>query len=108
MTGDETHRREDVKSLAVVLQSLHLAGKPCAAILPPSPVEGAHADGIPGSYKLPLGFIHDHACKDAVQRVPDLVCVAKLLRVRERKSSAQRSDNLPGSLLASDNVISHY
>ena len=78
--GTETHRREDVKGLAMCLERFHLAGKPCAAVLTPSPVEGADTDGISSCYKLALGLIHNDACKDAIQCVPDLIGVAQLLR----------------------------
>lgn len=77
--GYAPYRWEDIKGLAVGLESLHLAGKPGAAILPLAPVEGAHTNGITRSNEVPRRLVQKHAGKDAVQRVPQLVRVPQFL-----------------------------
>ena len=71
-----TPRREVGHRLALGLQRLHLAGKPHAAVLGVAPLQGADADGVARRAKLPRPLIPDHAGKDAVQAVPQLVAVA--------------------------------
>jgi len=62
-----------------MLQGLHLAGEPHAAILPLAVVQGADADGVPCRDEGAPDLIVQHARKDAVQALPQLIGVPQLL-----------------------------
>jgi hypothetical protein len=62
-----------------MLQSLHFAGEPHAAIRPLAVVEGADAYGVPRRNEGVLLLIVQHARKDAVQALPKFIGVPQLL-----------------------------
>ena len=74
-----THRRKDVYVHALVLQGLHFAGKPSAAVSPLAPVQRADADGVPGCHEEAGLLVIQHAGKDAIQHVPQVIAVPQLL-----------------------------
>jgi len=75
----EAHRWEDVELDASMLQSLHFAGEPHAAVRPLAIIEGADADGVPCRNESVLLLVVQHARKDTVQALPQLVAVPHLL-----------------------------
>jgi hypothetical protein len=77
--ASDAHRREKLKGLAVFLQALQLAGEPDGAVATLAPVEGADAHGVTGCAEVPGALVHNDACEDAVERVPQLFAVAHFL-----------------------------
>ncbi len=74
-----SYRWEDLKADTLMLQCLHLTGKPSCTICILAPIHRTDANGISSCTELLGALIIYNAGKGAVQSVPDLVIVSVLL-----------------------------
>lgn len=88
--AEEAYRLEDVKPCTPVLQGLHFAGEPEAAILSPAPVQGADPQGVACCTNK-----HTYAQQEAspdiltIERCPLGVSAARKIHARMQNSEVE-------------------
>ena len=73
------YRWKDLEADTLMLQCLHLTGKPSCTICILAPIHRTDANGVSGCTELLCALIIYDAGKGAVQGIPDLVIVSVLL-----------------------------
>ena len=76
---DGPYRWEDLKADTLMLQRLHLTGKPSCTILVLAPIHGTNANGISGCAEVLSALIVYDTGKGAIQCIPDLVVISVFL-----------------------------